>query len=225
MTYEFLGQYGNKIASMLNLSESGSAKLVPFEEKCHHEAIMAYSRNKLVQERRINNPLRFYLKLCHSISSEKNLKISYASFNQLSAEKGYDSSSLDYLPAHEQTKPAQSVIQQSVVRERDPIYDGFIMAGLRASSLFDKIPEHMLALSDAILSLGEQGYLRAFLCGEIYQPDLATLTLGVFSLIEKQYSLQREEEVVFDLSLDEMKKRAAQGIYDYAVKLYRVAQS
>lgn len=225
MTYEFLGQYGNKIANLLNLSESGSAKLAPFEEKCHHEAITAYSRNKLVAQHKISSPLRFYLKLCHSISAEKNLKINYASYNQLASEKGYTPQDQDYLPVKEQTKPAQPVIHQSVVRELDPIYDGFIMAGLRASGLFDHIPQFMLEVSDAILSLGEQGYIRAFLCGDIYQPDLATLTLGVFSLIEQQYSLKLSEEHVFDITLDEMKKRAAQGIYDYAVKLYRVAQS
>lgn len=223
MTYEFLGQYGNKIASILNLSESGSAKLAPFEEKCHFEAISLYSRNKLVAQHKISAPLRFYLKLCHSVSSEKNFKINYASYNQLAAEKGYTPQDQDYLP--EQDKPAHPVMHQSVVRELDPIYDGFIMAGLRSSGLFDHMPQFMLEVSDAILSLGEQGYIRAFLCGEVYQPDLATLTLGVFSLIEKQYALKIEEGKVFDLSLDEMKKRAAQGIYDYAVKLYRVAQS
>ena len=223
MSYDFLKEWGNKAAARLNLSEKGAIELTRFSEAVHFETLKFYSQNKLVQSGKIERPLRFYCKLCHATNDKLHGKIDYGTYNKLAAEKNFDAKTDDYLP------PQEAVVHKPVEHcsppcELDPIYEGFIMVGLLSSGLFDNELSDMVQLGHSIIGRGEDSYLRAFLEGTIYRPDLASIAMAVLSLIDEQYSSKTHEGYSYNESVQEYKKRATKAIYEHSAKLYRSAQ-
>jgi len=224
MTYEFLQRNGQKAADLLNLSQAGAIRIAPFDDKVHEKAVKLYTQWAAKNGGRVEFPNRVYIKIAASVAKEVNSYPDYSKINALFTHYGLEAHADEYLSPAErpQRKPSSTI---PVPRELDPIYEGFIMAGLIGSGIFDDVPDYMKELAQAIITLAEQGYITAFLCDEIYHPDLVTLTFGVHTFIERQISLRSEAGRPCLITLEDAKKRAAQAIYDQAQKLYKNAQT